>query len=329
MTMPRAVLGATAAAMLVAGALGFAGCSAEQPANTPSATDASAPAFAIDADFPDPDVVATESGYLAFATNSFGENIQVASSSDLKTWTVEQRDALPELPAWASKGRTWAPDVSDFDGRAVMYFTAEHTDSGRQCIGVATAPSLDGTFAPASDKPIVCTLDAGGSIDPSTFVDADGTRYLLFKTDGNCCGLDTWIEIAALSPDGLTLAAPAKRLIKQTEEWEGNLVEAPTLIRHDDEYVLLYSANDYASASYAVGAATSDSLFGPYTKQKTPVVSIAESGGRWEGPGGQDVVTTDHGDVLVFHSWAADHIYRGMNVAPLVWSTSGVHVSVP
>ena len=127
----------------------------------------------------------------------------------------------------------------------------------------------------------------------------------------------------------LTLAAPAKRLIKQTEEWEGNLVEAPTLIRHDDEYVLFYSANDYASASYAVGAATSNSLFGPYTKQKTPVVSIAESGGRWEGPGGQDVVTTDHGDVLVFHSWAADHIYRGMNVASLVWSRSGVHVSVP
>ena len=99
MTMPRAALGATAAAMLVAGALGFAGCSAEQPANTPSATDASAPAFAIDADFPDPDVVATESGYLAFATNSFGENIQVVGAKRMEAGDGEELSFYVHGPA--------------------------------------------------------------------------------------------------------------------------------------------------------------------------------------------------------------------------------------
>ena len=327
--MLRAIVGASAAAVLAAAAAGLGGCAAQQSGSSPSATDAAAGAFAIDADFPDPDVVAAGHGYLAFATNSFGVNVQVASSRDLHTWTVERRDALPKLPAWASPGRTWAPDVSTIDGRAVMYFAAEHTDSGRQCIGVATASTLDGTFAAASGDPLVCPLEAGGAIDPSTFVDRDGTRYLLYKTDGNCCGMDTWIEIAPLSRDGLALAGGPHRLIRQTEAWEGNLVEAPTLLLRGGTYTLLYSANDYASASYAVGAATSASLLGPYTKQKAPVLSTAQSGGRWDGPGGQDVVVTPHGDVLVFHSWDENHIYRGMNVAPLQFASDGVHVVVP
>jgi beta-xylosidase len=327
--MLRAVLGASAAAVLAAGGAGLAGCAVQQPGTAPSATDAAAAAFAIDADFPDPDVVATGDGYLAFATNSFGVNIQVASSPDLHSSTVERRDALPGLPAWASPGRTWAPDVSEIGGRAVMYFAAEHTDSGRQCIGVATAPTLDGTFTPAPGGPLVCPIDAGGAIDPSTFVDSDGTRYLLYKTDGNCCGMDTWIEIAPLRRDGLALAGAPHRLIRQTEAWEGNLVEAPTLLLRDGRYTLLYSANDYASASYAVGAATSSALLGPYTKQKTPVTSTAQSGGRWDGPGGQDVVKSPHGDVLVFHSWDENHIYRGMNVAPLRFTPDGIHVVVP
>nr|WP_274636347.1 glycoside hydrolase family 43 protein [Microbacterium bovistercoris] len=304
------------------GALVLTGCA---PTAAPAATSTSGP-FVIDADFPDPDVVADADGYLAFATGTFGVNIQVASSPDLRTWTVERRDALPKLPTWASSGRTWAPDVSETDGRAVMYFAAEHTDSGRQCIGVATADTLEGPFAPASGDPLICPLEAGGAIDPSTFVDGDGTRYLLWKTDGNCCGLDTWIEIAPLRADGLGLAGPPHRLIRQTEAWEGQLVEAPTLIRHGDRYVLFYSANDYASDAYAVGAATSTSLLGPYVKQATPVIT---SSGPRRGPGGQDVVTGERGDVLVFHSWDEQHLYRGMMTAPLTWSADGVHAAAP
>jgi len=315
-------------AVLAAALCLLVGCTAT-PGTTEPTRDAAEPGFAVDADFPDPDVVATNGGFLAFATNSFGANIQVASSPDMHTWTVEQRDALPKLPAWASKGRTWAPDVSEIGGRAVMYFTAEHTDSGRQCIGVATSSTVAGTFTPASTTPLVCPLDLGGAIDPDTFVDTDGRVYLVYKTDGNCCGLDTWIEIAPLAADGLSLAGPPHRLITQTEPWEGQLVEAPTLIRHDDRYVLLYSANDYSTAKYAVGAASSSTLLGPYVKQSVPVVSSELSDGLWDGPGGQDVVITGDHAYLVFHSWDENHIYRGMNVAPLLFADDGVHVLVP
>lgn len=278
----------------------------------------------IDEDFPDPDVAAVDDRWLAFATGTNGLNIRVASSPDLQSWTVERRDALPTLPAWASSGRTWAPDVSQrADGTWVMYLTAQHTDSGRQCIGVATSSTADGTFAPAGDEPLVCPVDEGGAIDPSTFTDTDGSRYLLWKTDGNCCSLDTWIEIAPLSGDGLSLAGAPTRLIQQGQAWEGDLVEAPTLVKHDGAYVLLYSANGYGGDEYAIGAAQAPTLLGPYVKRPEPVLSTSASDGSLRGPGGQDVVTSADGDVLMFHAWDELYTYRALHRLPLDWDADG------
>ncbi|MBN9325716.1 MAG: hypothetical protein BGO38_12650 [Cellulomonas sp. 73-145] len=278
----------------------------------------------IDEDFPDPDVVAAPDGWRAFATGMSGLNVRIASSTDLSTWTVQRRDALPTLPAWATPGRTWAPDVSRrADGTWIMYVAAQDAASGRQCIGVATSPTIDGDFTPASDRPIVCPVAEGGAIDPSTFQDTDGTRYLLWKTDGNCCGQDTWIEISTLSQDGLSLVGPATRLIKESLPWEGSVVEAPVLVRHDAEYALFYSANAYGGDAYAVGVARATSLLGPYTKQPEPVLSTDLSGGRLHGPGGQDVVATPNGDVLFFHAWDELFTYRALHRAPLTWRPDG------
>jgi beta-xylosidase len=315
--MTRARVAALALCALV-----LTGCAAGQGAGEPSAspTDDTAPGasiFAIDADFPDPDVIAVGDGYAAFATGSHGLNIRYAASDDLKTWTADSRDALPRLPAWASPGRTWAPDVAEGpDGGYLMYVTAEHTASGRQCIGVAAADAIDGEFAPVSDEPLVCPVDEGGAIDAATFDDADGMRYLLWKTDGNCCGQDTWIEIAPLSADGRALAGEPVRLLKQTLDWEGALIEAPVLVQRDARYVLFYSANDYGNEKYAVGAAVADDLMGPYEKLEQPVLA---SDGSLRGPGGQDVVETADGDAIVFHSWDELFIYRGLVVRPLEW----------
>jgi arabinan endo-1,5-alpha-L-arabinosidase len=310
-----------AAALLAAGLL-LAGCAAgEPPAETPGPA-ATPSLFAIDADFPDPDVVAVEGGgYAAFATGSHGLNIRVARSDDLAAWTVENRDALPRLPAWASPGRTWAPEVvAGQSGGYLMYVTAQDTASGRQCIGVASAASLDDDFVAASDAPLVCPVEEGGAIDASTFDDADGTRYLLWKTDGNCCGQDTWIEMAPLAADGLSFTGETTRLIRQTLDWEGALVEAPVLVERDGRYALLYSANDYGGDDYAIGAAVSDDLRGPYEKLEEPLLASGPGpGGDLRGPGGQDVVAGADGDTLVFHSWDELYIYRGLVTRSLEW----------
>lgn len=320
----------TAAALAALTALTvLTACTAGGPSSVASGASATSadPAGAapdLDEDFPDPDVVAVDGGYVAFGTGTSGIDIRTASSPDLASWTVERRDALPRLPDWASSGRTWAPDVSQrADGTWVMYVTAQHTASGRQCIGVATSAAVDGTFEPVGGDPLVCPVDEGGAIDASTFVDDDGARYLLWKTDGNCCGLDTWIEIARLSDDGTSLASDPVRLIRQDQPWEGDLVEAPVLLRHDGEYVLLYSANDYGGDDYAVGAARATSLLGPYTKQPGPVLSTTGSDGAYRGPGGQAVVPTADGDVLVFHAWDELYLYRALHHLPLKWAADG------
>lgn len=306
----------------------LAGC-APSPAPAASPTPAAA-AFLIDRDFADPDVIEADGHYVAFATNSRGVNVQFATSSDLMHWHGALQDALPDLPTWASEGRTWAPDVSAMEGGGyMMYFAATHTASDKQCIGVATSPTVSGPYTSVADEPLVCPLDEGGAIDPATFTDDDGTRYLIWKNDGNCCGIDTWIELAPLTPDGTRLAAPATKLLTRTEPWEGQLVEAPVLVKRDGHYVMFYSANDYATPDYAVGVATSAAITGPYLKQEGPLLSTGSTGGRYLGPGGQDIIPTADGDVILFHGWDELLIYRGLHSLHLDWDGAVPSLRLP
>ena len=273
----------------------------------------------IDDDFPDPDLLEVDGTYYAYATNGNNDNVRVARSTDLTTWE-SLPDALPRLPSFVIPGKTWAPEVTQIEpGRFVMYYTATSFEPTFQCIGVAVAESPEGPFEPVGEAMLICPPEEGGAIDASTFTDDDGTRYLLWKNDGNCCGLETWLQMAPLSPDGTALAGDTVRLVQQDLEWEGNLVEAPTLVKREGTYVLLYSAGDYGGGGYTTGYATAPALSGPYTKSAEPLLSTAMTD-RYVGPGGQDVVVGPDGqDHLVFHSWYSSFGYRGMNILPLRW----------
>jgi arabinan endo-1,5-alpha-L-arabinosidase len=303
------------------------GCGSGDPGGDAAATSSAAGTPAaegnpvIGRDFPDPDVLEVDGTYYAYATNANNRNVQVATSTDLESWEVLGEDALPDLPSWVVPGKTWAPEVTQLGpDQFVMYTTTTNFDPTLQCIAVATSDSPEGPFEVVGDEMLVCPEDEGGAIDAATFLDDDGTRYLLWKNDGNCCGLDTWLYIAPLNGDGLSLSGEPTRLIKQDQPWEGNLIEAPTLVERDGAYVLMYSANDYGSDAYAVGYATADSPTGPYTKAEEPLLSTDGTGGEYVGPGGQDVVVAPDGtELLVFHDWDTGFTYRGMNVEDLTW----------
>jgi beta-xylosidase len=285
----------------------------------------------IDQDFPDPDVLEVDGTYYAYATNTATANVQAATSTDLETWEPLGEDALPELPSWVIPGKTWAPEVTQLGPDSfVMYPTTTNFDPSLQCIAVATATAPEGPFEIVGDEMLICPEDEGGAIDASTFLDEDGTRYLLWKNDGNCCGLDTWLYIAPLSEDGLSLTGEPTRLVQQDQPWEGNLVEAPTMVVRDGTYVLMYSANDYGSDAYAIGYATADAPTGPFTKSEEPLLTTDGTDGRFIGPGGQDVVTAPDGsDRLVFHSWDVAFLERGVNVLPLEWEDGRPVVQLP
>ncbi len=68
---------------------------------------------------------------------------------------------------------------------------------------------------------------------------------------------------------------------------------------------MFFSANDYASAFYAVGYATSESLTGPYTDaEENPILKSEEGQAGGFGPGHQTLIPDKDGDLwMVYHAW--------------------------
>ena len=274
----------------------------------------------IDRNFADPGVVRTDDAWYAYATGDLTVNIQVARSSDLVTWE-RVGEALPRLPFWqpSAKGLTWAPEVVRVGEGYVMYYTGRDVQAGKQCLSTATATAPEGPFVDESDAPLLCQVELGGSIDPYPFVAGDGTRYLLWKNDGNCCGLPTRIWMQRLSDYGLEVTGEAVDLgVRDDAPWEGALIEAPTLVEHEGRFYLFYSANAYDSADYAIGYAVAERLLGPYRDAADdPLVASGEGAA---GPGGQAIVTEPDGDQwLLYHAWDAQRIGDDVGGRRALW----------
>ena len=214
-------------------------------------------------DFPDPHILAEGGVYYAYATNAAGKNVQLARSNDLVKWEV-LTDAMPALPTWAKLGGSfvWAPEVMKIGQQYVLYYTARDKKSDKQCVGVAVADKPEGKFRDTRDAPLVCQAEEGGTIDAHPFKDGD-KLYLYYKNDGNCCSMPTYLYVQEMAPDGLSLVGEPTRLVNNDKLWEGRVVEAPTMWKHEDKYYLFYSANNYAGIEYAVGYATCQSAMGP------------------------------------------------------------------
>ncbi|MGP0029216.1 MAG: glycoside hydrolase family 43 protein [Acidimicrobiales bacterium] len=255
-------------------------------------------------DFPDPFVLAVDGVYYAYATNSAEGNIQIIESSDLVHWTAVG-NALPKLPSWASPNAndTWAPAVLPIGGQFVLYYSAVQTGDGAECISSATAAQPQGPFVDSSSAPMVCQPSLGGSIDPSPFVDTDGTPYLVWKSNG-LNGQPPMIWSQQLNPTGTALTGSgATALLEPTEAWENGVVEAPDLFWDAGHYDLFYSGNNWNSANYAVGVATCSGPLGPCTNLSAQ--PILASGPDLSGPGGESVFVAYSGAVwIAFHAWA-------------------------
>ncbi|KAG2420243.1 hypothetical protein HFD88_005044 [Aspergillus terreus] len=269
----------------------------------------------LDVDFPDPAVIQTDDGYYAFGTNSGGINAQVARSTDFQSWTLlDGVDALPgPFPGWVAESGSpsvWAPDVIQRDdGTFVMYYSATARNSTKHCIGAATSPSAQGPYTPEANA-LACPLAQGGAIDASGFQDDDGTRYVVYKVDGNSLNTGddlhpTPIMLQKLAADAITPVGDATQLIDR-DEADGPLVEAPSLVKHDDTYYLSFSSNMFNTMYYDMSWATASAITGPWTKAAGPGAPLLSSGdpssaGPLGGPGGADFRAD--GAAILFHAF--------------------------
>ncbi|MEU7930138.1 glycoside hydrolase family 43 protein [Micromonospora echinofusca] len=289
------------AAAVLAAALFAAGCGGgEEPSNTgDDARMFTNPVVRTDA--PDPQAIRVGDTWYLFHTNAGGRNVPVLTSADLVDWTPAG-DALPDLPAWADAGKTWAPEAIELaPDRFALYYTVAGRESGRQCVGRAVAGAPQGPYRDDSTGPLICQAELGGAIDASPFRDSDGSLWLLWKNDGNAIGVDTWIWSQRLSDDGLRLLGEPTKLLKQTEPWEGALIEGPFLHRHDGRLLLFFAANAYDRAEYAEGYAVCESPAGPCVK--APENPVLKTNGVASGPGHASMVVKDGRTWLLYHAW--------------------------
>lgn len=308
----RIVMGVACSLLCIGAAVGSALPAAAAPVR---------PYLALDQDFPDPAVLQFHGEYYAYSTNAGGLNVPVATTSRLYgKWSVSGGDALPAVGSWANPGLTWAPDVSRLaDGRFLMYYTAQDRASGRQCVGAATAARPVGPFTPVGDAPLICPADIGGAIDPAAFVDSGGRRYVVYKNDGNAIGLPTYLYVQRVARDGVTLRGKPTATIRNGPA-EGNLIEAPFLVRRGHTYYMFYSYGAWNNDTYTEGYATAHSLAGPWTKSSVPLLSTMLFGGSVVGPGGMSVLRGSRDSRIVFHGVrSAPTFHRGLYVDDLSW----------
>ena len=262
----------------------------------------------FEGDFPDPFVLVAGDRYFVYGTQTGEFNVQVMESPDLVKWE-HRGEALPELPAWASRGNTWSPAVLRRGDTYVLYYAVRYEASGLQCISVATASDPAGPFVDRSAGPFIFQDDHAGSIDPSPFVDDDGSAYLLWKGDDNAVDEITSLWGAPLQPDGLALAGAPVELLRCDAAWEEPLVEAPCLARvADGSYVLFYSGGWWEGDGYAIGYASGPAPLGPFRKETETEPWLASEPGM-AGPGGAEVFMGVDGEWrMAFHAWTPPHV---------------------
>lgn len=205
--------------------------------------------------FPDPSVIRVgEDYYMVNSTFQYFPAVVISHSRDLVHWEVighaiTSNDDLDISDIYDSHG-IWAPDISYHDGVFYIFAPLRLNGTGpkganvlrRQLVMTATHP--EGPYS----KPICLEVD---DIDPSHFVDDDGSHYLVVAPG---------ITIAPLSNDC------SQVLQDPVTVWSGTgerAPEGPHLLKKDGWYYAIL-AEGGTGYGHRVSIARAKNLFGPY-----------------------------------------------------------------
>ena len=258
-------------------------------------------------------------------------------------------DALPTVPKWTVSGYQWAPSVwARPNGTFVLYYATPanhpincvfkvtnpgcvettHGPNTAMCISRATSNSPSGPFVDNSPFPFICPYAEGGAIDPSIYIRSDGTPWLLWKSDGDCCNMPTEIFSQQLSPDGLSTVGLPHLLIGATQAWEGGLVERPSMIKEGSTYWLFYAANLWGTPNYGIGIAACSSVIGPCTKPLDRAWRTSTNPAKGQGYGGAQFFQTGTLIWMVHHGLvpgeAGNYAQRRLYVDLMVFPPGGL-----
>ncbi|KAF7347236.1 Arabinan endo-1,5-alpha-L-arabinosidase [Mycena venus] len=297
----------------------------------------------IKQDFPDPALiwVPEENSWFAFATNGGGHRVQIASSPDFVTWTVENDNVLPAVPSWVNQAAVnlWAPMVIQMaDGSFVLYYSATAAaNTAAHCVGAATSKTVRGPYTPINGT-IACPISQGGAIDPAGFHHPDGSIYVVYKIDGNSLGhggscnngvapiVSTPIMLQKMAANGVTPVGSPVQILDRSAA-DGPLVEAPSLIFVNNVFFLFFSSGCYADTSYDLSYATATSVTGPYTKAGPPTAPLLVTGTYGLRAPGSATFAKD-GSKVVFHAYLGSDISGGRGMWTGIPTFNGATVTL-
>ena len=208
------------------------------------------------------------------------------------------------MPGWASSGNRWAPETTTLpDGTQNVLFFSDSQPSGPRRVGWAWAaggPAVGGWNRTAPTHLDLGNSDAG-EIDQHIFRAANGSTYIVWKTDDNSLQKKItriWAQEIIIADGAVRLVGPRVQILDSSGMWwvtsfvqGGSLVEGPEIVEHGGWFYLFFAAGCFCQESYSEGVARSRSVFGPYEKMGSPLLTTAIVGHALAPPDGDGNAT--------------------------------------
>ncbi|WP_284638970.1 glycoside hydrolase family 43 protein [Paenibacillus silviterrae] len=232
---------------------------------------------------PDPSIVRVgDDYYMVNSTFQYFPAILISHSKDLVHWEyighgITNSEDIP-LAGLPDSFGIWAPDISYYNGTFYIFATLRNTtESGRVNIMMKSS-CPEGPYS----KPVVINHKG---LDPSHFVDDDGTHYMVYGSSG--------ATLLRLN-DECTEA-----IGEPVTVWKGTgrvSPEGPHVLKKDGYYYIV-QAEGGTEYGHCVTMARSKDLFGPYEEcPHNPVHTQSDRSAAIQRAGHGKLVQTQNGD---------------------------------
>jgi GH43 family beta-xylosidase len=287
----------------------------------------------------DPYVLKVNKMYYMYASSS-DIGFKVWESPNLIDWT-EKGLALDKTNAsnqWGD-GNFWAPEVKLYNNRYYMTYSAI-SSNGKMKIRIARSDNPLGPFINWSEP--FFQSDNFSYIDADLFLDADKI-YMYYVKDCSTNVINgkhiSQIYVAELDSDLKGILGNPQLILSPDQTWEGidqdwQWNEGPFVMKINNTFYLLYSANVFSSSDYSVGYATASSPMGSWTKSDANPVLKKDLAIKVSGPGHCCVTSSpdDKEFFIVYHThtfFDAPSGNRNMCADRMVFENGGIKVIGP
>ena len=252
----------------------------------------------------DPYILKYDGKYYLYATSS-DIGFKVWKSYNMVDW-IESGLALNRNSVgnnWG-KGNFWAPEVKFYNNKFYMNYSAI-SDNGKMKLRIAVSDNPLGPFINSSE-PFFNDNDFS-YIDGDLFFD-NNKVYFFFVKDCSQNIINgrhiSQIHVVELTSDLKTMIGQPKLILTPDQDWEGingdwQWNEGPFVLKHDNIYYLMYSANVYDSPDYSVGYASATTPMGLWVKYPGNPILKKDLAQKISGPG-HNCVTSSPDDKELF-----------------------------